>query len=62
MPLPTSRRCEMSGANNILVDTNLIILALGGSAETRELLERANTFYLRHNGSGIAKHTFSKPG
>lgn len=34
----------MSGANNILVDTNLIILGIGGSEEVRELLDGHNLF------------------
>jgi predicted nucleic acid-binding protein len=34
----------MSGANNILVDTNLIILGVGGSREVRELLEGRTLF------------------
>ncbi len=29
----------MSGVNNILVDTNLIIFGIGGVREVRELLE-----------------------
>ena len=34
----------MSGANNILVDTNLIILAIGGNKEVRDLLENRTLF------------------
>jgi hypothetical protein len=34
----------MSGANNILVDTNLIILGIGGNRDVRELLEGRTLF------------------
>ncbi len=34
----------MSGANNILVDTNLIILGIGGNIQVRELLEGRTLF------------------
>lgn len=34
----------MSGANNILVDTNLIILGIGGDSHVRKLLEGRTIF------------------
>ena len=34
----------MSGPSNILVDTNLIILAIGGNREVRDILENRNLF------------------
>jgi len=34
----------MSGANNILVDTNLIILGIGGNQQVRSLLEGRTLF------------------
>lgn len=34
----------MSGASNILVDTNLIILAIGGNKDVRDLLENRTLF------------------
>ncbi len=34
----------MSGPSNILVDTNLIILAIGGNRDVRDILENRNLF------------------
>jgi predicted nucleic acid-binding protein len=34
----------MNGPNNILVDTNLIILGIGGDNQVRELLEGHSLF------------------
>ena len=44
MPLATRERFAMNGGGNILVDTNLIILGVGGSQSVRELLEGHTLF------------------